>query len=197
MSTAVFALLRHAATVWNQEKRIQGHWDSELSPEGAADAARWAETLAGMGFSRLFVSDLARARATAGILNLRLKLPMTLEKNLREQKFGEWTGRRVDDLRGHGLEEQVARGWEFRPPGGESRLEVFGRAERTLCEAARLWPGKKILAVTHEGVVKALVYRLLGREFLPDEKKILKPATLHWVRVSDGRLELGDINVPL
>jgi hypothetical protein len=113
---------------------------------------------------------------------------MTLEKGLREQKFGDWTGRYLEDLRGHGLEEQVARGWEFRPPGGENRLEVFGRAERTLREAARLWPGKKILVVTHEGVIKALVYRLLDREYLPHEKKLLRPGTLHWVRVEEGRL---------
>jgi probable phosphoglycerate mutase len=197
MSTAEFALLRHAATVWNQEKRIQGHWDSELSPEGLRDAGRWAESLAGKGFSRLLVSDLTRAKATAGLLNVRLKLPMTLEKGLREQKFGDWTGRYLEDLRGHGLEEQVARGWEFRPPGGENRLEVFGRAERTLREAARLWPGKKILVVTHEGVIKALVYRLLDREYLPHEKKLLRPGTLHWVRVEEGRLILGGINEPL
>jgi probable phosphoglycerate mutase len=197
MSTAVFALLRHATTVWNEEKRIQGHWDSELTPAGAADAARWAESLAAKGFSRLLVSDLSRARTTAGILNARLKLPMTLEKDLREQKFGEWTGRPMASLAGHGLEEQVARGWEFRPPGGESRLEVFGRAERVLREAARHWPGKTILVVTHEGVVKALVYRLLGREYLPCEKKILRPGTLHWVRVEAGRLVLGDSNEPL
>lgn len=145
----------------------------------------------------MLVSDLTRARATAGLLNVRLKLPMTLEKSLREQKFGDWTGKYLDDLRGHGLEEQVARGWEFRPPGGENRLEVFGRAERTLREAARHWPGKKILVVTHEGVIKALVYRLLGREYLPHEKKILRPGTLHWVRVEEGRLILGAINEPL
>ncbi|MFZ5810523.1 MAG: histidine phosphatase family protein [Thermodesulfobacteriota bacterium] len=197
MSTADFALLRHAATVWNQEKRIQGHWDSELSPEGLQDAGRWAESLVGRGFSRLLVSDLTRARATAGLLNVRLKLPMTLEKSLREQKFGDWTGKYLADLRGHGLEEQVARGWEFRPPGGENRLEVFGRAEHALREAARHWPGKKILVVTHEGVIKALVYRLLGREYLPHEKKILRPGTLHWVRVEEGRLILGGINEPL
>lgn len=197
MSTADFALVRHAATYWNQEKRIQGHWDSELSPEGVAEAGRQAETLAGMGFSRILLSDLARARTTAGIFNVRLKLPMTMDKGLREQKFGDWTGKRVEDLKGRGLEEQVALGWDFRPPGGESRDEVQGRAERTLIEAARHWPGKKILAVTHEGVIKALVYRLLGRAYLPDEPKVLKPGRLHWVRVQEGRLALGDINVPL
>jgi probable phosphoglycerate mutase len=197
MSTADFALVRHAATYWNQEKRIQGHWDSELCPEGIAEATRFAETLAGLGLSRILSSDLTRAKTTAGIMNVRLKLPMTLERGLREQKFGDWTGRLVADLRGHGLEEQVALGWDFRPPNGESRDEVFGRAERTLVEAARRWSGKKILAVTHEGVIKALVYRLLGRSYLPHEPKILKPGCAHWVRVKEGALVLGDINVAL
>jgi probable phosphoglycerate mutase len=197
MSTADFALVRHATTYWNQEKRIQGHWDSEISPEGAAEAARFAGTMAGMGLARILSSDLTRAKITAGIFNVRLKLPMTMDRGLREQKYGDWTGKCVADLRGKGLEEQVALGWDFRPPGGESRDEVFGRAERTIIEAARHWPGKNILTVTHEGVVKALVYRLLGRSYLPSESKVLRPGCLHWVRVQEGRLTLGDINVPL
>jgi len=197
MSTAAFALVRHATTYWNQEKRIQGHWDSELCPEGLAEAGRFAETLAGMGFARILSSDLTRAKTTAGIMNVRLKLPMTVERGLREQKFGDWTGKLVADLRGHGLEEQVALGWDFRPQNGESRDEVFSRAERTLIEAARLWSRKNILVVTHEGVVKALVYRLLGRSYLPHEPKILKPGCAHWVLVKEGVPALGDINVAL
>ncbi len=53
MARTVFYLSRHAATVWNEQKRIQGQWDSELSPAGQAAAADLARRLAGLGFSRI------------------------------------------------------------------------------------------------------------------------------------------------
>ena len=42
MSRSVYVtLVRHALTVWNQERRAQGQADVPLSPEGRAQAARW------------------------------------------------------------------------------------------------------------------------------------------------------------
>ncbi len=43
---ARFGLIRHAQTVWNREKKIQGHSDSPLTPEGEISGiGRWGMIL--------------------------------------------------------------------------------------------------------------------------------------------------------
>jgi probable phosphoglycerate mutase len=59
MSRTVYYLIRHATTLWNLRKRIQGHWDCELSPEGTAEAKALAPRLAGLNLSRILCSDWA------------------------------------------------------------------------------------------------------------------------------------------
>ena len=40
MSGVPFAILRHASTAWNEERRLQGLTDTTLSPAGDAEARR-------------------------------------------------------------------------------------------------------------------------------------------------------------
>jgi len=195
MPRTVFYLVRHAPTLWNLEKRIQGQWDSVLAPAGQAEAEALAPRLAGLGLARILASDLGRAKSTAGILNLRLRLPVTLDKRLREQHFGEWTGRYWRDLPEAELRAAEAAGWHFHPPGGESRADVRGRAEHALVDAARANAGRNVLVVTHQGVIKAIVYHLLGRDYLPDEPPAFQPGRLQRIICLDGALSIGELDV--
>lgn len=197
MPCTVFYLLRHGATLWNLEKRIQGQWDSELAPAGQAAMEALAPRLAGLGLARILASDLGRVKATAGILNLRLRLPVTLDRRLREQHFGAWTGKYWRDLPPDVLRQAEAAGWNFQPPGGESRADVRGRAEHALTDAARANAGRNVLVVTHQGVIKAVLYHLLGRAYLPDEPPAFDPARLQQVVCRDGVLSVGDRDLEL
>ncbi|MGD9608248.1 MAG: histidine phosphatase family protein [Desulfovibrionaceae bacterium] len=195
MSRTVYYLIRHATTLWNLEKRIQGHWDCELSPEGTAEAKALAPRLAGLNLSRILCSDLGRAKSTAGIFNLTLRLPVTLEKRLREQQFGQWTGKYWRDIPAETLKTAEAAGWEFRPPGGESREDVRQRAEHALIDAARGLPGRNVLVVTHQGVLKSVLYHLLGRDFLPHEPPAFDPNRLQQLVCQDGVLSIGGLDL--
>ena len=195
MPRTVFYLLRHAPTLWNLEKRIQGHWDSELAPEAQARTEALAARLAGLGLARILSSDLGRAKSTTGILNLRLRLPVTLDKRLREQHYGEWTGKYWRDLPAEAVRAAEAAGWNFHPPGGESRADLRGRCEHALNDAARANAGRKVLVVTHQGVIKAILYHLLGRAYLPDEPTVFDPDKLQQVVSQDGELSIGALDV--
>jgi probable phosphoglycerate mutase len=137
----------------------------------------------------MLVSDTGRALATARIINEYLKIPQALDSRLREQNWGRWVGltvaqvKAVDPLM---LEEQVNAGWDFCPPGGESRYSVLKRSLEALREAAARYSGENLLVVSHEGVVKGLIYHLCGRKFLPDEPAILKSYQLHWLIHNEG-----------
>jgi broad specificity phosphatase PhoE len=192
-----FGLLRHAPTEWNQQKRIQGQTDSPLIPAGRARAAAWGKQLNGYAWDRIIASDLGRASDTADLVNQALEVSCTKETRLREQDWGAWTGKTIKEAekayRGREA-ERVGEGWAFCPPGGESRRTVRERGCRALEAAAVRWPGETILVVTHEGVIKCLVYWLLGRQFLPSEPPLFKGRCLHWLRWDGKGLEIEEVN---
>ncbi len=185
-----FGLIRHAQTVWNREKKIQGYSDSPLTPEGKLQASRWGKILDQFSWNRLLASDTGRALATAEIINAYLKLPMAIDSRLKEQDWGQWVEKTFPQIEAEApqvLDEQIHAGWGFCPPGGEDRKSVLTRSQRALQEAFDRWPGENMLVVTHEGVIKSLVYHLSSRKFLPSEPALLKSYQLHWlVHDSDG-----------
>ncbi len=193
-----FGLIRHAQTVWNREKKIQGHSDSPLTAAGRRQARNWGKILAPFAWDRILVSDIGRAVATAGCINELLNLPVELDPRIREQDWGRWVGMTVSQIQSREareLDKQVQAGWDFCPPGGESRLAVLKRCRRALREAARHYSGETILVVCHEGVVKALIYDLYSRKFLPDEPAVLKSYQLHWLVQTAGGLQIEQTNV--
>lgn len=192
-----FGLMRHAETVWNREKRIQGQLDSRLTAAGRRQAESWGDLLKARQWNRCICSDLARARATAAIVNRFFNVPITCEAGLREQNWGRWSGRSIAQIKQNFpqlLTRSTMQGWQFRPPGGEDRDSVWERGQRALKTAASKWPGATILVVTHEGLIKCLVYRLLQRRFLPTEPRILRAGHLHWLVCRRGQIEIEKIN---
>ncbi len=196
-SSTRFGLVRHAQTVWNQDKMIQGQKDSVLTTAGRAQSCTWGQRLAVLPFDRILSSDLGRTLATAELINRVLKLPMKKTSRLREQDWGVWTGRRIRDIENESPEElrrMEQAGWQFCPPGGESRRDVWLRSRGALEDASRRWPGKTILTVTHEGVIKCLLYGLAERKFLPQEPAMIKPRYLHWLAAGETGLVIERVN---
>ena len=192
-----FGIIRHAPTLWNEQKRIQGQDDSPLSEKGIAMARTWGIQLAPFSWSRILCSDLGRTRQTAELVNRKLDLDVQPETRLREQHWGVWTGMTLQDLRAqdrNAVSKEEAKGWDFRPPRGESRREVLHRSREALRAAAVAWPEQNILVVCHEGVIKCLLYDLAGRRFLPEEPRIIQPYNLHLFKMGDDTLQLISIN---
>lgn len=189
-----FGLIRHAETVWNRERRIQGQGDSPLTPEGKRMADRWARLLGAFPWDRLLVSDSGRALATARRIQAELERPLEVEPRLRELDWGAWTGRTLAEIgraEPETLARQVRAGWDFRPPGGESRRELLERVRDALGEAARRHEGERLLVVTHGGVLRSLELFLAGGTI--HEAEEAPGRGYRMLRVScgaDGRLRL-------
>lgn len=193
-----FGLIRHAATLWNDQKRIQGQLDSPLSPAGQLQAKNWGGKLKDMPWQRIITSDLGRARETTALINTTLCLPVIVEPRLREQDWGSWSGCTLARLRQKNhdlLQRQIRAGWDFRPPAGESRQEVLHRCLQTLRRIGATCPGEHILIVCHEGVIKCLLYHLLNRRFLPEEAKVIQGFHLHLLELQGEKLYLAQMNL--
>jgi len=193
--TTQFALLRHAETVWNRDKRIQGQQDAPLTSDGRKQSEKWGRALRRHKLDHLIMSDLGRAIHTADLINKSLGLPCSQEPRLREQDWGCWSGLRHDELLK--LDEHKAQqhmGWHFRPAKGESRLDVFKRSYQALVDAAHRLEGQRILVITHGGVVRSLLYRMCDRDFSMKEPQLIEPYRLHWLSYDEGTLRVDKIN---
>ena len=191
-----FGLLRHAKTRWNIEKRIQGKNNMPLSPEGIQEAGLWGKILRKNKYNLILASPMMRAEQTARIISHRINVDIEFDRDLREQDFGAWEGRRIIDIRKQvpgEIESQESRGWKFCPPGGESRIRVLERVSTTMEKAAKNFHEKHVLVVAHSGVIKTLIYKILGRAFTPDEAPVLKDYYLHELSW-DGKIQVEKLN---
>ena len=196
----VFGLLRHGQTVWNREKRIQGRGNSPLTAEGIASCRQWGRYLAASGttWQRIIVSPLQRARETAKLVNEALQIPIACDEGIREQDWGNWEGRTLDQIKTDSpgkLEELIHLGWDFRPPGGESRKDLLHRVLASLQRSNAQWPGENLLIISHLGVVKSLLYYIEDREFLPEEPRIIDNNRFHTIGYRDNRFSILSRNV--
>jgi hypothetical protein len=55
-------------------------------------------------------------------------------------------------------------------------------------------PAESILVIAHGGVIKCLLYRLMGRRFLPSEPPVLLPRALHRLRHGTQGLAIEERN---
>lgn len=167
-------LVRHGATEWNAHGRIQGQSDPSLNEAGERQARRLGLRLASVPFVEARCSDLRRCRETAaGILPGRNDVRLQEMPELREKNFGAWEGLTFREVEAR--YPDMYRNWlmaadpSFAPPGGESDLQLYSRAE-TVVDRLRESPadnGGNFLVVTHGGMLRALIACLLG---LPPQK---------------------------
>ena len=197
MSRSVYvALVRHAATAWSAERRVQGREDLPLSAEGEAQAAGWRlppdlARLHAAGALGWAVSPLRRAVETARRLGATAPV---IEPRLVEMDYGAWKGftfEQVDAL-------TADRSWDDRVPEGESPAEVLGRVRSWLDELAAAAGPETWVAVTHGGVIRALLAAAIGWNLRPPPPWRALPERLHRIRRrGDGHLQLVTLNEPL
>ena len=189
------AFIRHGVTAWNLEGRIQGRTDVPLSPAGREILAARVlpQELKDMAW---VASPLVRARETAAILSGRAIGEIEVDDRLAEMSWGQWEGAVLEDLRqGHGvaMAENEGRGLHFRPPGGESPFEVQARVREWLTEVARA--GDDVVAVTHKGVIRALMAHALGWDMTGKPPVKLEWSAVHRFEVAeDGGTRVIELN---
>jgi glucosyl-3-phosphoglycerate phosphatase len=167
MSERRLVLVRHGRTPWNVIDRAQGHTDVPLDEVGNEQAEQTAEALALLGPSRLWTSDLARARQTAAYLEKSTGLIAVADERLREFNLGVRAGLTRDEFAARFPEEYDAwvKGDTARIVvlGEETSDEVRGRITSAFWDYfGSLSPGETGIAVTHGGCLRLGVSELLG-----------------------------------
>lgn len=196
-------LIRHGPTEWNAIGRIQGHTDVPLSAAGRRAVQTWrlpAEVIEAAGDWDWLASPLTRTLETAEIL-----LPAAAYAALRhepaliEMHWGTWEGRILAEARQEGGAETIeaeARGLDFRPPGGESPRDVQTRLAPLL--AALAAHGRPVVAITHKGVIRAVMARATGWDMVGQAPVKLRDACAHRFTLDTGGApRIERLNIPL
>jgi probable phosphoglycerate mutase len=162
------ALLRHGETAWSAAGRIQGRTDVPLLPGISINTPNLK--------MRVVTSPLLRCVQTAALIGAP---DAVREPRLIEMHWGDWEGESFLALReryGEAMRLNEARGLDFRPANGESPREVRERVRSWLREVAQA--GEPTLAVTHRGVIRAILSDAFGWDMLGKP-----PAKLDWQAV--------------
>lgn len=152
-------LMRHGETLWNVERRLQGHSNSDLSERGTQQALSFAPFARALTPAVVVSSDLGRARQTASLIGCP-DAPSDLR--LREMDIGVWTGRTVPDLLAECPDEYAAwRAGRYTPDHAEP-WDVFRDRVAAALQDWMRWSAGDVLAIVHEGVVRAALQEFLG-----------------------------------
>ncbi len=160
---AVFLLIRHGLTDF-VDMAISGRMPNvHLSPRGMEQAESLAERLAGAPIKALMSSPLERTRETATPISRRLGIEIRISEMINEVDFGEWTGRRMDELMhsGHWKNYNLFRSG-VRIPGGESMPEVQKRIVAQMEILRAEFNDSAVALVSHGDVIRAAVAYYAG-----------------------------------
>ena len=137
--------MRHGETVDNARQLMQGQTQGELNENGVLQAKALSEQWRNRVIDAVISSDLKRAVDTAAVIAAPHGLEVMTTSLLRERDWGDFTGRYIPDLKNEPWPENV-----------ESLENLLSRAGEFITYVRQTFPGKKVLAVGHGIINKAI-----------------------------------------
>lgn len=138
-------LVRHGETVDNARQIMQGQTQGELNENGILQAIQLSEAWKDRLLDAVIASDLKRSVDTARIIAEPHGLEVQTTPLLRERDWGSFTGRFIPELKG-----------EVWPDDIETLENLLSRASEFIAFVKKTYPGKKVLAVGHGIINKAV-----------------------------------------
>jgi probable phosphoglycerate mutase len=150
--TTILYLVRHGETVDNANQIMQGQTQGALNEHGIQQAKELSMQWQDCHLDAIIASDLKRAIDTASIVAEPHHLDVHTTPLLRERDWGDFTGRYIPDLKG-----------EKWPDNVESLENLLSRAGEFIAYVKATYPGKKVLAVGHGIINKAILAVYYGK----------------------------------
>ena len=138
-------LVRHGETIDNANQIMQGQTQGQLNENGIKQARDFSELWKDKSIDVILASDLKRSIDTARIIAEPHHLEVQTTPLLRERDWGSFTGRFIPDLKG-----------ETWPDDIETLENLLSRAGEFIAYVKQTFPGKKVLAVGHGIINKAI-----------------------------------------
>ena len=173
-------IIRHGQTLWNLQKKKQGHKNSKLTLKGIRQAIKIAnffnKKIRNLEQFKIYSSPIKRVIDFTNLINKKLKRKKIKKKIiysnlLKEHKFGKWEGKTISRIKKLFPKEYQNREddkWNYKIPNGESYSILSKRIKKFLKQKINI--KKNYIIFTHEMVSKVLRGKLLRLK----NKKIIK-----------------------
>jgi len=145
-------IARHGQTEWNNENRVCGVTEVQLTNKGIDQAKELSKTIIEKQIDIIISSPLNRALKTAEIISSAISKDIIIDNRLIEQNYGVFEGVNRD------CEEfkEAKKHFPNRHSGGESLLQVAQRVFNLLDEIKEKYRNQNVLIVTHGGVCRII-----------------------------------------
>ena len=160
-------LLRHGQSKGNLKRISQGWKDWGLSKLGIEQARKAAECLKKEGITKIFSSDLGRAKMTSEEIIKILGKELIIDKRLREQCKGMHEGKAYNLIEERRRKLNTNK-FDFTPKGGETWDKVKKRVDEFFKEI--VGQGGTPLLVAHGGTFRSLLSSLFNEDIRKSDK---------------------------
>lgn len=196
METIIY-LVRHAQTDSNATGRFQGWTDVMLNEYGLSQARLVAGCLSNETIDVIYTSPLKRTKATAALIASRHNLTPLVLPDLAEINYGEWEGQSREEVKAKWPELL----WKMRNdstgaaiPGGESFADFYARSNEAFRQVCSMEQGKKVIVVSHSGVIQAIILNILGGDNVLWGKLDIDNTSISTVKLTGGIPRLVSLN---
>lgn len=157
-------LIRHCEAMGNLKRVFQGSTDCDISETGAKQLEYLKERFKNIRIDAVYSSPLIRARKTAEAAAFGKGLEIITRQNLTELNGGVLEGRPFQEA--FNSIPGLADTWnnhpqDFAPEGGEAMRNAYVRIYDEITELVRINRDKTVAAVSHGGVLRCLMCRVL------------------------------------
>lgn len=187
-------LVRHGLTEWNEQGRLLGRTQIELSAAGRAQAAAVAHALRHERADAMLCSPLRRAQETAAPIAAQLGLACETEAALDEVCAYRWVGETWDTLRN---EADIQRYFADPLYVSDAFEPVAAVRDRVAALADRLrqtHAAKTVILVSHGDPLRVLVTHCIGLPLVQFRSLAIGNGSITRVRLFDGGAQLTLLN---
>lgn len=119
-------------------------------------------TVAERSWDHIVSSPLHRCLDFAQQINRKTDIPFSIDSNWQEIDFGDWEGKTAEQINGDTLMRFYQNPIDNAPENGENYTDFLRRINQAWESLIKTHRGKRILVITHAGVIRSLFSLLLG-----------------------------------
>jgi 2,3-bisphosphoglycerate-dependent phosphoglycerate mutase len=158
-------LIRHAEAEGNLYRRVQGHYNGDITTRGYKQIDLLAERFRDIEIDALYASDLSRTQKTAGAILKYHDLPLNITPRLKEVGMGVWEDQpwgnvAFDDPEQMRYFSNDPEKWEVE--GAENFKDLKIRITNILLELAEKHEGQTIACVSHGMAIRTFISGVKG-----------------------------------
>jgi broad specificity phosphatase PhoE len=180
-------LVRHGRTAINVGNKLQGRIDHPLDEVGRQQAVEIASVL--KSIDRVVSSPLIRAKQTADAFGL----PVEVDPRFIELDYGDFDGMLQKDVSALTWKE-----WRddnnFRPPNGETLVELDLRVREALNELVEEARTANIVVVSHVSPIKAAIAWTIGTDVGSCWRMLLDRASISRIEITENGPSMRGFN---